>query len=48
MKNRILLLILFSFVLFTGSNGLRAQGVTTSAMKGLVLDAKGEPLPGPP
>ena len=46
MKNRILLLVLFSFVLFTGSNCLRAQGVTTSAMKGLVLDAKGEPLPG--
>ena len=46
MKNRILLLILLGFVLFTSSHSLRAQGVTTSAMKGLVLDAKGEPLPG--
>ena len=46
MKNRILLLLLLGFVLFTGGNSLWAQGVTTSAMKGLVLDSKGQPLPG--
>jgi len=46
MKNRILLFLLLGFVLFTSNNMLLAQGVTTSAMKGLVLDAKGEPLPG--
>ncbi len=41
-----LLLLLLGFVLFTGGNSALAQGVTTSAMKGLVLDAKGQPLPG--
>jgi Carboxypeptidase regulatory-like domain len=46
MMNRIVLFLLLGFVLFTGSNALMAQGVTTSAMKGLVLDAKGQPLPG--
>lgn len=33
-------------MLFTGSHRALAQGVTTSAIKGLVLDAKGQPLPG--
>lgn len=37
---------MFGFSLFTGSNHLMAQGVTTSAIKGLVLDSKGQPLPG--
>ncbi|UYZ63442.1 TonB-dependent receptor [Hymenobacter weizhouensis] len=46
MKNRIILFLLLGFVLFTSSNTVLAQGVTTSAMKGLVLDVKGEPLPG--
>ncbi|QKG58493.1 TonB-dependent receptor [Hymenobacter sp. BRD128] len=40
------LLWLLGFVLFTGSYQVKAQGVTTSAVKGLVLDAKGQPLPG--
>ncbi|MBC8083200.1 MAG: TonB-dependent receptor [Hymenobacter sp.] len=46
MKNRITLFLLLGFMLFTGSNRGWAQGVTTSAMKGLVLDGKGQPLPG--
>ncbi|WBA43774.1 TonB-dependent receptor [Hymenobacter canadensis] len=46
MMNRIVLFLLLGFVLFTSSKTLLAQGVTTSAMKGLVLDAKGQPLPG--
>ena len=46
MKNRILLYLLLGFVLFASGNRAWAQGVTTSAMKGLVLDAKGQPLPG--
>ncbi|MFD2786424.1 TonB-dependent receptor [Hymenobacter rubripertinctus] len=46
MKNRLLLFLLLGFVLFTSGNLALAQGVTTSAMKGLVLDSKGEPLPG--
>ncbi len=46
MKNRTLLLILLGLVLFAGGNSAWAQGVTTSAMKGLVLDSKGQPLPG--
>ncbi|MBC6698420.1 TonB-dependent receptor [Hymenobacter puniceus] len=51
MKNRILLFLLLGFVLFTSSIFLNgslalAQGVTTSAMKGVVQDSKGEPLPG--
>ena len=46
MKNSVLLFLLLGFVLFTGSHSLRAQGVTTSAIKGLVLDSKGQPLPG--
>lgn len=46
MKNRILLFLLLGFVLFTGSTTLLAQGVTTSAMKGLITDGTGEPLPG--
>ena len=37
---------MLGFLLFTGSNCLMAQGVTTSAIKGLVLDSKGQPLPG--
>ncbi len=45
MKHQILLLLL-GLVLFTGGYHARAQGVTTSAIKGLVLDAKGQPLPG--
>ncbi|GAA4004521.1 hypothetical protein GCM10022408_15400 [Hymenobacter fastidiosus] len=40
------LLLLLGFVLFTNSYFVSAQGVTTAAMKGIVLDAKGEPLPG--
>jgi hypothetical protein len=46
MKHKPLLLLLLGFLLFTGSQQLKAQGVTTSSMKGLVLDAAGEPLPG--
>ncbi|WP_375434438.1 carboxypeptidase regulatory-like domain-containing protein [uncultured Hymenobacter sp.] len=46
MKNILHLFLLLSFVLFAGSYVGRAQGVTTSAMKGLVLDSKGQPLPG--
>ncbi|MDF7813727.1 carboxypeptidase regulatory-like domain-containing protein [Hymenobacter sp. YC55] len=45
MKNRLLLFLLLSFMLSSSFVGL-AQGVTTSAMKGLVLDSKGQPLPG--
>jgi len=46
MKHRNLLLWLLGFMLFTGANQVWAQGVTTSAIKGLVLDGKGQPLPG--
>jgi len=46
MKRNLLLLLLLGFSLFTSSHHLMAQGVTTSAIKGLVLDAKGQPLPG--
>ncbi|WP_210514623.1 TonB-dependent receptor [Hymenobacter terricola] len=46
MKNKSLLLLLLGFLLFTSHNYLLAQGVTTSAIKGLVLDGKGQPLPG--
>ena len=46
MKNRALLLLVLSFLLCIGGNSVVAQGVTTSAMKGLVLDGKGQPLPG--
>ena len=46
MKNRILLFLLLGFVLFTSGNSALAQGVTTAAMKGLVLDSQGQPLPG--
>lgn len=41
-----LLLVLLGFVLFTNGHSAVAQGVTTAAMKGLVVDSKGEPLPG--
>ena len=44
MKN--LLRFLFAFVLLSGGLQAAAQGVTTSAVKGLVLDGKGQPLPG--
>jgi len=40
------LLPLLGIVCLVGSQSARAQGVTTSAIKGLVLDSKGEPLPG--
>jgi hypothetical protein len=40
------LLPLLGIVCLVGSQSAMAQGVTTSAIKGLVLDAKGEPLPG--
>ena len=40
MKHHLLLLPL-GFLLFAGGNSAIAQGVTTSAMKDLVLDAKG-------
>ncbi|MBW7841632.1 MAG: TonB-dependent receptor [Ignavibacterium sp.] len=39
-----LLLIMFSF--FLVHNNSFAQGVTTSAMNGTIIDAKGDPLPG--
>ncbi|OGX92277.1 hypothetical protein BEN49_16510 [Hymenobacter coccineus] len=45
MKQRLLLLLL-GFVLLISGYRAGAQGVTTSAIKGLVLDAKGQPLPG--
>ena len=45
MKQHVLLLLL-GLVLFTGGHRALGQGVTTSAIKGLVLDAKGQPLPG--
>ncbi|RZK17078.1 MAG: TonB-dependent receptor, partial [Hymenobacter sp.] len=41
-----LLLPLLGIVCVVGSQAAHAQGVTTSAIKGLALDAKGEPLPG--
>ncbi|GAC1586299.1 MAG: carboxypeptidase regulatory-like domain-containing protein [Hymenobacter sp.] len=40
------LLLLLSLIFCTGGISSRAQGVTTSAVKGLVLDTKGQPLPG--
>ncbi|WP_167856334.1 TonB-dependent receptor [Hymenobacter metallicola] len=40
------LLLLLGFVLFTNGQFAAAQGVTTAAMKGVILDAKGSPLPG--
>ena len=46
MKNKILLLLLLGLLLGTGKMPLWAQGVTTAAMKGLVVDGKGQPLPG--
>jgi hypothetical protein len=45
MKQHVLLPLL-GIVCLVGSQSVHAQGVTTSAIKGLVLDAKGEPLPG--
>ncbi|RZK29351.1 MAG: TonB-dependent receptor, partial [Hymenobacter sp.] len=45
MKQHVLLPLL-GIVCLVGSQSAHAQGVTTSAIKGLVLDAKGEPLPG--
>ena len=44
MKNLIRLLL--AFLLLASSLPATAQGVTTSAIKGLVLDLKGQPLPG--
>jgi outer membrane receptor protein involved in Fe transport len=41
-----LLFLLSGFLLLGGTYRLHAQGVTTSAMRGVVLDAKGAPLPG--
>ncbi len=46
MKQKILLFLLGYILLLGGTHRLQAQGVTTSAMRGVVLDAKGEPLPG--
>ena len=46
MKYQNVLLFLLGFLLFTSHQPLLAQGVTTSAMKGLVVDGKGQPLPG--
>ncbi len=46
MNQKLLLLLLSGFLLLGGTHRLHAQGVTTSAMRGVVLDAKGEPLPG--
>ena len=38
------MLLLFSFTLMQGN--IYAQGVTTAAMNGMVVDSKGDPLPG--
>ena len=46
MNKGLLLLTLLGLLLAVSSPRLHAQGVTTSAMKGLVLDSKGQPLPG--
>ena len=46
MKPKHYLLLLLGWVLLANSHFAAAQGVTTAAMKGLVLDGKGEPLPG--
>ena len=40
------LLLFFLVFIYTNQNLLYAQGVTTSAMNGLVQDADGNPLPG--
>ncbi len=39
-------LLLFSVVVFGLTTQLFAQGVTTAAMSGIVMDSKGQPLPG--
>ena len=41
-----LIRFLFAFILLSSGLQAAAQGVTTSAVKGLVLDSKGQPLPG--
>ena len=41
-----LLLPLLGIICLTASQSALGQGVTTSAIKGLVLDAQGQPLPG--
>ncbi|QHT65797.1 TonB-dependent receptor [Rhodocytophaga rosea] len=46
MKQNLLPFLLLSFILCIGIRPGYGQGVTTSAMKGIVLDANGEPLPG--
>jgi len=40
------LLLLFSVLVLCFSTSLFAQGVTTAAMSGIVMDSKGQPLPG--
>jgi hypothetical protein len=42
MKTKILLLLIFGLFAFTGSTF--SQGVTTSAIKGKIVDSKGEPI----
>jgi len=46
MNQKLLLLLLSCCLLWGGTHRLHAQGVTTSAMRGVVLDGKGSPLPG--
>ncbi|OUJ69166.1 TonB-dependent receptor [Hymenobacter crusticola] len=46
MKNKLLPFLLLTLALLSSGHLTLAQGVTTSAMKGLVLDSKGQPLPG--
>ncbi|UOG73711.1 carboxypeptidase regulatory-like domain-containing protein [Hymenobacter tibetensis] len=46
MRNKLLLVLLLGFTLLLGGHVGLGQGVTTSAMKGLVLDSKNQPLPG--
>ena len=46
MRHRILLFLLLGFVLFTSTNVLLAQGVTTASMSGIITDKEGGGLPG--
>ncbi len=46
MKLNHYLLLLLGWIVLANSHSAAAQGVTTAAMKGIVLDGKGQPLPG--
>ncbi|WP_035563545.1 carboxypeptidase regulatory-like domain-containing protein [Hymenobacter sp. IS2118] len=46
MKLNHYLLLLLGWILLVNSHSAAAQGVTTAAMKGVILDGEGQPLPG--